>query len=227
MQIHPALFKKWCVSFYKRHFSAGSSSPKPIELFPGETEIFRKGTVLVTNTRLAYIDPNDRMFKTYMFEHMISLHKNYYRATPVNRLFCKVLLLTSTLMLVVAIAIDIFKETSQNYAIVYLPIMLGFLIGMLVWRDMRPRYTMQWKMRDGTEDKISTEPMYREWLLGKSQREEFMDGLAQAMNQAISAKSWWPGNNNSDPASSDDTSEDPEHSETGKPRLRLVTDNYQ
>ena len=52
-------------------------SPKPdaIQSYPGENEILRQGLVLVTDTRLAYIDPFDRMLKTYMFEHMISVHK--------------------------------------------------------------------------------------------------------------------------------------------------------
>ena len=202
--------------------------PKPIALFPGETEIYRKGTVLVTDTRLAYIDPFDRMLKTYMFEHMISVHKQYYRATKLNRLICTLLLFIAVLMLVSAIAIDIFKETSSNYAVVYLPILLGLSIGLLVWRDMKPKYSVQWKMRDGTSDKISTEPMFREWLLNKSNREQFMDGLAEAMNKALSAKSWWPSATviTATTEASDNDATDKEE-ENPKARLRLVTDNYQ
>ncbi|OED39207.1 hypothetical protein AB833_16900 [Chromatiales bacterium (ex Bugula neritina AB1)] len=227
MQIHPALFKSWCISFFKKRAAPATTSPKPIPLFPGETEILRRGTILVTDTRLAYIDPFDRMLKTYMFEHMISLNKRYYRATQTNHRFCKLLLIVSSLMLALVILIDLVKETSPNYTVVYFPIILGIFIGLLVWRDMRPKFTVQWKMRDGTTDKISIEPLFREWICGKGNREEFMDSLTQAMSQALSGKSWWPAPSQQSINKTEDTKDDSEPEDNEKPKLRLITDNYQ
>ena len=198
--------------------------PRPIASFENEKEIFRKGHVLVTDTRLAYIDPFDRMLKTYMFEHMISLDKKYYRGSSVNRRFCKLLLITSLFVLLLTFIIDLLDTTSRGFVLVYIPALLSMLVGIMVWRDMRPKYRVQWKMRDGSTDQISTEPMFREWFLDNKRRETFMDELARAMNEALSGKAWWPSSDNRTRQFVEDVRDvQPEE----KPKLKLVTDNYQ
>lgn len=154
----------------------------------------RKGTVLVTDTRLAFIDPFDRMLKTYMFEHMISLQKKYYRTTAINRILCKALLLFGFILLLITLIIDLLDNDSRGFLLVYIPAILSLIVGLLVWRDMRPKYKIEWTMRDGSKDKIATEPLLREWLRNSKNREAFMDELAQAMNEALSGKAWWPAN---------------------------------
>lgn len=198
---------------------------QPIVLFEHEEEIFRKGTVLVTDTRLAYIDPFDRTLKTYMFEHMISLDKSYYRGSAVNRRFCKILLVAGFLTLLLTLILDLLDTTSRGFALVYIPAALSILIGAMVWRDMRPKYKIEWRMRDGSTGKISTEPLFKEWLTDNRRRELFMDELIEAMNRAISAKAWWP----LEKAGSThlNTEELAAESTTPKPKLTLVTDRYQ
>jgi hypothetical protein len=198
--------------------------PRPIAAFDNEKEIFRKGHVLVTDTRLAYIDPFDRMLKTYMFEHMISLDKKYYRGSAVNRRFCKGLLLAGIFVLLITMIIDLLDTTSRGFVLVYIPALLSMLIGVMVWRDMRPKYRVQWKMRDGSTDQISTEPMFREWMTDNKRREQFMDELAQAMNQALSGKAWWPATDHRTRELIEDVRDQPQ---TDKPRLKLVTDHYE
>ena len=198
--------------------------PRPVIAFKNEKEIFRKGHVLVTDTRLAYIDPFDRMLKTYMFEHMISLDKKYYRGSSMNRRFCKLLLLTCVFVLLLTFIIDLLDTTSRGFVLVYIPTLLSMLVGIMVWRDMRPKYRVQWKMRDGSTDQISTEPMFREWFLDNKRREAFMDELARAMNEALSGKAWWPGSDNKTREFVEDV-RDSQPAE--KPKLTLVTDKYQ
>lgn len=204
-----------------------SSKPEPIKLFPGETEIFRKGLVLVTDTRLAYIDPLDRMLKTFMFEHMISTHKQFYRTTDLNRRLCKGLLVFSVLAFLVILAIDILDSNSRTFFLVYIPLIAGILIAIKVWNDMKPRYVIHWRMRDLTYGEIVQEPYPGERMMGNREREMFMNNLADAMNQALSAKSWWPGGQ---PHASlpDNRYEDTEDNASAeKPTLKLVTENYQ
>jgi len=205
-----------------------SAKPEPIKLFPGEKEIFRKGLVLVTDTRLAYIDPFDRMLKTYMFEHMISTHKQFYRTTDLNRRLCKGLLFLSILAFLVILTIDLLDSTSQSFFLVYIPLFSSILIGIKVWNDMKPRYVLHWRMRDLSYGEIVQEPMLRERMMGNTQREVFMNDLANAMNQALSAKSWWPARQ----ASTQQTLRQATHEEAQaklqkKPSLTLVTENYQ
>lgn len=212
-----------------------SPKPKKIKSFAGENEIFRKGTVLVTDTRLAYIDPFDRMLKTYMFEHMISLNKNYYRTTTMNRRFCKALLLFGIVVMLITVIIDLLDNDSRGFVLVYIPALLSLIIGLLVWRDMRPKYRVEWQMRDGSKDKIATEPMFREWLMGSNKRELFMDDLAQAMNEALSGKAWWPnrsaGRHISSLTGTDLTAPSESHQSidpsSTKKHLKLVTESYQ
>jgi len=217
-------------------------SPKPqdIKLFPGEKEIFRKGVVLVTDTRLAYIDPFDLMLKSYMFEHMISLHKQFYTTTIFNRRLCKALLFISLLVFLIIVTIDLLDSKSSSFNLVYLPLIASILLGLKVWSDMKPMYVIHWRMRDQTYGEIVQEPWLSERIKGDNKREEFMNELADAMNQALSAKAWWPrngidseftaayrhpGNENSSNANSNSTSGD--NSSTSESRLKLVTDNYQ
>lgn len=212
--------------------------PKKIQSFSGENEILRKGNVLVTDTRLAFIDPFDRMLKTYMFEHMISLQKKYYRTTALNRLLCKGLLIFGFVLLLITLIIDLLDNQSRGFVLVYIPALLSLIVGLLTWRDMRPKYKIEWTMRDGTTDKIATEPMLKEWLTGKDRRESFMDELVQAMNEALSAKSWWPGNHaaHSHPerrTNQESLSDVPGRTASSasearsKNHLKLVTDIYQ
>ena len=205
-----------------------SSKPAPIKLFPGETELFRKGLVLVTDTRLAYIDPFDRMLKTFMFEHMISTHKQFYRTTDLNRRLCKGLLVLSVLAFLVIFTIDLLDSNSRTFFLVYIPLIAGIFIAIKVWNDMKPRYVIHWRMRDLSYGEIVQEPLLSERMMGNRQREVFMNNLADAMNQALSAKGWWPGAQPRKSDLSDDTSEEigsgmPEE----KPTLKLVTENYQ
>lgn len=207
--------------------------PKPIVTFPGETEIFRKGTILVTDTRLAYIDPLDRTLKTFMFEHMISVSKRYYRSTPLNNKLCKGLLLINLLLLLITLIVDMLDDSNRGFMLVYIPLLLSLLVGALAWRDMRPKYRMEWKMRDGSSGHIATEPMFREWVLDRKGREQFMDNLALAMNQALATKPWWPSNRGNRGSYSNSQlnirkhESDDEKEGSGKPRLDLVTDHYQ
>ena len=214
-------------------------SPKPaeIQLYPGEKEIYRKGVVLVTDTRLAYIDPFDLMLKTYMFEHMVSLHKQFYRTSVFNRRLCKTLLFISMVVFLIIVTIDLLDSKSSGFFLVYLPLLASILLGIKVWNDMKPWYVIHWRMRDHTYGEIVQEPYFSERIKGDNKREEFMNELADAMNQALSAKAWWPapgmnrefptdyrhpGNENSQHNS--DTSDD---TNSMKPPLKLVTDNYQ
>ena len=214
------------------------AKPEPIKLFPNETELFRKGLILVTDTRLAYIDPFDRTLKTYMFEHMISLHKQFYRTTNFNRRLCKALIIISLLALLVVIAIDLLDNNTRGFILVYLPLIASIFIGIKVWNDMKPRYVLHWRMRDMTYGEIAQEPMFRERMMGNTDRETFMNELAEAMNEGLSRKSWWPGNTESGhqlqngltpmqqpelPITDTDTSE----ATSTRPALKLVTENYQ
>ena len=199
--------------------------PRPIKAFDNEEEIFRKGTFLVTDTRLAYIDPFDRTLKTYMFEHMISVDKTYYRGSAVNRRFCKLLLFTGFLVLVFTFILDLIDTTSKGFILVYLPVLLSILIGVLVWRDMRPKYSIEWRMRDGSTGRVSTEPLTKEWLTDSNRREVFMDELAQAMNEALSTKAWCGDGYSS--ANQNRLEEFDTELTNPKARLTLVTDNYQ
>lgn len=204
-----------------------SPKPAPIPLYPGEVEIFRKGLVLVTDTRLAYIDPFDRMLKTYMFEHMISTHKQFYRTSDLNRRLCKGLMFFSLLVFLVILTIDLLDSNSSIFFLVYIPLLASIVIGIKVWNDMKPRYVVHWRMRDHTYEEIVQEPMLRERLVGSNKREVFMTDLANAMNQALSGKSWWPGGELAS-AKSQDTDEAENHrSPQEKPPLKLVTENYQ
>lgn len=219
--------------------SSQAPTVRKIVAFAGEKELLRKPTVLVTDTRLAFIDPFDRMLKTYMFEHMISVHKQYYRPTDFIRRFCKGLMLGGILVLLITLIIDLLDTDSRGFVLVYIPAFLSLVVGFLVWRDMRPKYRIEWKMRDGSSDKLATELLLRDWLLDSRQREIGMDDIAQAINEALSGKAWWPANNGThargeqplittsigvanEPAGTEST--DPN---TGKRHLKLVTDHYQ
>lgn len=223
-------------------------SPKPeaIQLFAGEKELFRKGLILVTDTRLSYIDPFDRMLKTYMFEHMISVHKQFYRATVFNQRLCKGLLILSVLIFLIILTIDLLDSTSSGFFLVYVPLFASILLGIKVWNDMKPWYAVQWRMRDHTYGEITQIPLLRERLKGDTTREDFMNELANAMNEALSGKSWWPTRNNVENShihsdvltpqhsgkelSPDDTRQlDSTRNSSGKStaQLTLVTDNYQ
>ncbi len=227
-----------------------SPKPEPIQIYPGETEIFRKGLILVTDTRLAYIDPFDRMLKTFMFEHMISVHKQFYRTTVFNRRLCKSILVLSILALVVVSTIDLFDNKSSGFALVYLPLFASIILGVKVWRDMKPWYVIHWRMSDHTYGEISQEPLLSERIAGDNKREEFMTDLANAMNHALSAKVWravsdsqitsnnpeadtTAGDNKSTSyettqANSQDNEPNSKESRNGTlaPKLSLVTDNY-
>ncbi len=202
-------------------------SPKPqeIKLFPGESEIFRKGLILVTDTRLAYIDPFDRMLKTYMFEHMISVHKQFYRTTLFNRRFCKGLLFITLLVFLIILTIDLLDSNSKGFFLIYVPLIASIAIGLKVWNDMKPRYSLHWRMRDLTYGEIVIEPLLRERIMGNNKREEFMNELAEAMNQALSGKSWWP--TNSTTQTHDKDLETQATQAEDRPALKLVTENYE
>ncbi len=209
-------------------------SPKPaaIQVYPGEQEIFRKGLVLVTDTRLAYIDPFDRMLKTYMFEHMISLHKQFYRTTAFNQILCKLLLILCILVFFVILTIDFFDSSSGGFFLAYIPLFASILLGLKVWNDMKPSYIVHWRMRDHTYGEIAQEPFLSERFKGDNKREIFMNELVSAMNQALSAKAWHrpqmlnATDSNGDQTTTDDS--DRSHSnQSSTPRLKLVTDNYQ
>jgi len=103
-------------------------------------------------------------------------------------------------------------------------------------------------MRDGNSGGINTEPLFREWLVNNNGREQFMNKLVEAMNQAIAGKAWWPhptplDHNNGAAANTSDlldrdsineqesalTDSDMPTSEltaNSKARLKLVTDSY-
>ena len=213
-------------------------SPKParIQLFDGERELFRKGLILVTDTRLAYIDPFDRMLKTYMFEHMISVHKQFYRATVFNQRLCKSLLILSVLIFLVILTIDLLDSASSGFFLVYVPLAASILLGIKAWNDMKPWYIVHWRMRDHTYGEITQEPLLRERIRGDTKREEFMNELANAMNEALSGKTWWPSkteqkSNNSMTTQSSDREQQSEDeanpNDKSAARLTLVTDNYQ
>ena len=223
----------------RQHKAEQASKTRKIIAFEGERELLRKPTVLVTDTRLAFIDPFDRMLKTYMFEHMISVHKQYYRPTAFIRRFCKALILFGILLLLITLIIDLLDTDSRGFVLVYIPAFLSLVVGFLVWRDMRPKYKIEWKMRDGSTDKLATELLLRDWLLNSKKREIGMDNIAQAINEALSTKAWVPANNGihshgeqemltttigmtGEPGDSE-----PADTQTGKRQLRLVTDHYQ
>jgi len=169
-----------------------NGKPKPIKLFPGEVEIFREGPVLVTDTRISHIDTFDRVLKTYMFEHMISLNKNFYLPMARTRMLCNSLILITFLALLFTFVIDLLDTGSRLFFPVYIPLLISLLVGLIVWRDMRPKYRIEWFMRDGEKGGIRTEPLLREWLVNNNKREEFMDNLIEAMNRAIAGRAWWP-----------------------------------
>jgi hypothetical protein len=217
------------------------SKPKPISLYPGEKEIFREGPVLVTDTRVSHMDPFDRVLKTYMFEHMISLNKNFYHASPKTRRFCVGLIVLTFLTLLFTAVIDLLDDNSRHFAPVYIPLLISLLVGLIVWRDMRPKYRIEWLMKDGIKGGISTEPLFREWLFNNNGREQFMNKLVEAMNKAIAGKAWWPHRDQfdenrlnsyarqTDNSKQDKDSETPtqEASHNGKKHLKLVTDSYE
>ncbi len=216
------------------------SKPRPISLFPGEKEIFREGPVLVTDTRISHIDPFDRVLKTYMFEHMISLNKDFYHASARTRRICAGLIILASLILLFTFVIDIMDEESRQFAPVYIPVSISLLVGLIVWRDMRPKYRIEWIMRQGPPGGISTEPLFREWLMNNNGREQFMNKLVEAMNQAIAGKAWWPHRQPVDDENAEAQSAGRNSSNTqqvtadeetaaghnAKNELRLVTDNY-
>jgi len=227
------------VSKRKEIKDRSNSTPKPISLFPGEYEIFREGTVLVTDTRISHIDPFDRILKTYMFEHMISLNKNFYHASARIRRLCAGLIVLVFLTLLFTVVIDLMDEESRRFAPVYVPLLISLIVGLIVWRDMRPKFRIEWNMRDGTKGSINTEPLFREWFVNNNKREKFMNKLVEAMNQAIAGKAWWPHREQagaliSEPRnfseSGQGTPTETPTAETlhnAKNKLKLVTDNYQ
>jgi len=214
-----------------------SSDPEPINLYDGETELFRKGLVLVTDTRLAYVDPFDRMLKTFMFEHMISTHKQFYKPSDLNRRLCKGLLIVSSLVLLIILIIDLLDNNSGKLFLVYIPLIAAIIIGTKVWYDMKPRYVLHWAMRDMTYGEISQEPYLKERVLGNYKREKFMIELADAMNHALARKSWWPhsGKSHSEESNAANAAtganaeaiEFENDNGRNKPTLTLVTDSYQ
>ena len=215
------------------------SKPKPITLFPGEKEIFREGPVLVTDTRISHIDPFDRVLKTYMFEHMISLNKDFYHASARTHRLCIGLITLASLILLFTLFIDLVDEEARRFAPVYIPLLISLIVGLIVWRDMRPKYRIEWSMRDGNTGGIKTEPLLREWLVNNNKREQFMNKLVEAMNMAIAGKAWWPNretldqlSDNSQSTDSSITTEDADEENAAtfrdsKSKLKLVTDNYQ
>lgn len=211
------------------------ASPKAIQAFPGEKELLRTATVLVTDTRIVYIDGFDRTLKSYMFQHMLSINKRYYRPTNLNRRLCKAVVIASVIVLLLAIICDITSDSGTSLIMVYIPLLMSLTISALVWRDMRPRYSIEWEMSNGAKDSISTEPMMREWMTDNRNREKFMDRLALAMNEALSAKAWWPANRN-DIAQLDmftpsitpaETATPASASPSTKPKLTLVNSLYE
>jgi hypothetical protein len=207
------------------------TGPNAIAAYPGEKELLRTGTILVTDTRLAYIDAFDRTLKTYMFEHMLSVNKHYYRPTSLNRRLCKGVILAAIVVLLITIIVDMTSGNHSSMIMVYIPLLMSLVVGLLVWRDMRPRYSVEWEMTNGTKGKISTEPLMREWLLDNRNREKSMDRLAHAMNEALSAKAWWPKGSHANQAQMDMFVEpaSPEKSIAvpgEKPKLTLVNSLY-
>ena len=241
-QLIAPLRKYWHA--YQTSKTTPPSTEEKIDSFPGEKEILRKPTMLVTDTRLAFIDPYDRTLKTYMFEHMISVNKVYYKPTAFLRALCKGLIITGILLLLITLIVDLLDNDSRGFVLVYIPAVLSLVIGLLVWRDMRPKYKVEWKMRDGSTDKIATELLFSAWLRNSKKKESGMDDLTRAMNEALSNKAWWPANNGLhargdqpiirasyngiDQSLTDNGSRSvmPSDSE-GKKHLKLVTENYQ
>lgn len=217
-----------------------------IDAFAGEREILRQPTMLITDTRLVFIDPYDRKLKTYMFEHMISVNKDYYKPTNFIRGFCKGLIFIGVLLVLITLIIDLLDNNSRGFVLVYIPALLSLIVGLLVWRDMRPKYKVEWKMRDGSTDKIATELLFGGWLMNNQKRESGMDELTRAMNEALSGKAWWPANNglhargdnpytitnlsgidqrDQPNTTSPDVANDT--SQSGRRHLKLVTENYE
>ena len=176
--------------------SAAESIPSAISKYEGEREILRTSTLLVTDVRLVYIDAYDRTLKTYLFEHMISINKRFYQPTPFNAAFCKILVTLAFLILLITFILDLFSPDSQGFLMVYIPVLLSMLTGIMVWCDMRPNYSVEWTMRNGDSGQIKSEPMLREWLAGNNSRENFMLKLTNAMNEALSRSAWWPSHAN-------------------------------
>ena len=142
-----------------------------------------------------------------------------------SRRICKILLFTGFLVLLFTFILDLLDTSSKGFVLVYLLVFLSMMIGAMVWRDMRPKYKIEWRMRDGSTGKISTEPMLREWITDSNHRESFMDELAEAMNKALAAKAWRSSvqaNQGAQIAEEFDIQQ-----EESKPRLTLVTDKYQ
>lgn len=183
-----------------------------------------------------------------MFEHMISLNKNFYHASARTRRICVALIVLASLTLLFTVVIDVMGEDSRRFMPVYIPLLISLVVGLIVWRDMRPKFRIEWFMRDGNSGGIKTEPLFREWLVNNNGREQFMNKLVEAMNQAIAGKAWWPhqqpvnhsvGNANSVETQDEDSDslEKSTPSDTERPsretlrnskkELRLVTDNYQ
>jgi hypothetical protein len=208
------------------------AKPKPIRLYEGEKEIFRQGPVLVTDTRISHIDPFDRELKTYMFEHMISLRKNFYQASTRTRRICKALIIVALLTLLFTIIVDLMGEDTRRFIPVYFPLLISLIVGLIVWRDMRPKYRVEWFMRDGTSGGIKTEPLFREWMMNNQGREKFMNNLVDALNEAMAGKAWWPKEVSVNTATVQTPTDNAEpvvtdKPQTGKAELKLVTDHYQ
>jgi len=207
-----------------------NTGPNAIAAYPGEREIMRTGSVLVTNKRLAYIDAFDRTLKTYSFEHMIRLDKKYYRPNALNRRLCKGLILAAIITLLLIFILDITGNNDRALVLAYLPAFLSLAMGFFVWRDMRPRFAVEWEMVNGTTGRMEIEPLIREWISGNHKRERFMDQLCAAMNEALSEKAWWP--NRHSQQTQLDLSAAPIHSAAvpaspaARANLQLVTDDY-
>ena len=174
-----------------------------------------------------------------MFEHMISINKDFYHASARTRRLCMALIALASLILLFTLVIDLMDEEARLFAPVYIPLLISLLVGLIVWRDMRPKYRIKWFMRDGKEGGIKTEPLFREWLVNNNGREQFMNRLVEAMNMAIAGKAWWPHRQPLDQVSSNTESTDSSRTaeddgelnvraiRDSKSKLKLVTDNYQ
>jgi len=135
---------------------------------------------------------------------------------------CKVLIAITLFALLITFIADIIDNGTRGFLLVYIPLLLSLMLALLAWRDMRPKYRLQWQMRDGTNGRIATEPMVREWLSNNRGRERMMDNLAAAMNEALAGKSWWP-----DRQQQIDSTEEETEAPVKKTKLTLVTDNYE
>ena len=169
----------------------------------------------------------------------ISLNKDFYHASTRTHRLCLGLITLASLILLFTFVIDLMDEEARLFAPVYIPLLVSLLVGLIVWRDMRPKYRIEWSMRDGNKGGIKTEPLFREWLVNNNKREQFMNKLVEAMNMAIAGKAWWPNretldqlSDNSQSTDSSITTEDADEENAAtfrdsKSKLKLVTDNYQ